>query len=278
MVTSPTPERSAPVAASTAAPVFPIDPATIKRCPKAPLCAPRARRGNAAAASASSSRNSVGWAVSMLAGGMPMSATTSSPISSQAGGSTWPRFAAANVTVSAARAVFQLENARVGRDARRQVDRHDRPAVRVPLAERVDREGGEPRGCLAQPGPEHRVDRHVGLRHAPFDRAPRLGVGDLADAPARPLAGLEVQPRVPRDLVLPREQQRLRDRAEPARDHEAVAAVHPAAAQHDHVARVREALGHEPGDGRAGVLHQERPGKPDAARSRADRPAASRRR
>ena len=42
-VTSPAPDRKAPIAARCAAPVFPIEPATIVSLPKSPLCESAAR-------------------------------------------------------------------------------------------------------------------------------------------------------------------------------------------------------------------------------------------
>jgi len=57
-VTRPAPTRSAAVAARTAAPLLPTEPAMTSTCPKSPLCAPALRGGRHAAASSRSSNHS----------------------------------------------------------------------------------------------------------------------------------------------------------------------------------------------------------------------------
>ena len=76
---SPGPRRRAarPSPHSTAAPVLPTEPATTSTWPKSPLCAPsRARGGYARAASRSSSSQRLGATAAITSAGMPMSATT----------------------------------------------------------------------------------------------------------------------------------------------------------------------------------------------------------
>jgi hypothetical protein len=87
-VTSPAPARSAPRAASTAAPAFPTDPATTRTWPKVPLWAPAGRSGRSRAASAASVQLSAAPSSATTASGIPMSTTDQRPACSPAGSST----------------------------------------------------------------------------------------------------------------------------------------------------------------------------------------------
>ena len=100
-MTRPAPDRRAPTAARCAAPVLPREPATIRTCPKLPLCA-SARRSGTSAFMASRVRSSTRGPsrASMTSLGMPMSATMRLPTCRRAGGSTRGSFGAPSVTVS----------------------------------------------------------------------------------------------------------------------------------------------------------------------------------
>ena len=96
-VTSPAPARRAPRPVMAAAPVLPREPATIRACPKVPLCPPRCRGASSGAnIDGSSSEN---HASSYSEGGLPMAPTMSSPACSQLGANTWAGLGAVKVTV-----------------------------------------------------------------------------------------------------------------------------------------------------------------------------------
>ncbi len=188
-----------------------------------------------------------------------MSATTSSPTASQAGGSTCPRFGAAKVTVDVAPATAQ-SRAPVSDgtpDGRSTATTGTPASRRARIASMAS--AARPFGAARRPVPSTasttRSAASIRAR-APFQASAASDLGDAAGS--GPLALLQVMPRVARDVVAAPEQERLGPRGEPARDDEAVAAVHPAAAKHDDPARPGMALGHHARDGGAGVLHQDR--------------------
>jgi hypothetical protein len=80
IVTSPAPDRSAPVAARWAAPVRPTDPAMTRTLPKSPLCESATRAGTSSRIrSRVSSSNQRPFSSSITEPGIPMSAMTRSP-------------------------------------------------------------------------------------------------------------------------------------------------------------------------------------------------------
>ncbi len=102
-MTSPAPALSAPWATSAAAPVFPLEPASIKRCPNVPLW-PADGLGRSMALNDFSSNNSVLISASVTAvSGMPISTMWSSPTYSVPGCRTSPSLARAMVAVRSAR-------------------------------------------------------------------------------------------------------------------------------------------------------------------------------
>ncbi len=101
-VTSPAPPRTAPRAARIAAPALPGPPAHSRTCPKSPLWPSAGRGMSSVASSIACSRKRSPAAASTSSGGMPRSATTTSPIESEAGGRTCATLTAAKVTVSSA--------------------------------------------------------------------------------------------------------------------------------------------------------------------------------
>ena len=183
-------------------------------------------------------------AAARLSAEMPMSATTSSPTWSQAGGSTWPRLGAPKVTVTVASAAGQSTRPAVGRHPGGQVDGDHRDARRRagPRARRSPRA----RAPSARPGGRCRAPRpRSGRRPRPRAAAerPRRRVRDVAHAPAGPLAGQEVRPRVALDLLAA--SRAGAPRARPPRRRATTKpspAVVAAPAQHDHAARPREAV------------------------------------
>ena len=100
IVTSPAPDRSAPMAVRCAAPVFPSEPATTSTRPKSPLCESVARAGTISRMRSRVSSSRCGPSMSSSSGsGIPMSAITRSPACVSAGGNTSGIFGAASVTV-----------------------------------------------------------------------------------------------------------------------------------------------------------------------------------
>ncbi len=274
-VTRPAPERSAPAAASTAAPVFPIEPATTSTWPKSPLCAPGRRRANASPTSRSSSRKSDGSEAATAAGGMPMSATTSSPTASQAGGSTCPRFGAAEGDRERRPRARPIRPAAVRRHAGGKVDGDHRDTRLVAPDERRDREGGEAGRCRLEPRAEDGVDDQIGLLELRQERVPRRLVGQLDERPARARQHVQVERRIALHAPPRPEQHRLRPRAQPARHDETVAPVVASPAEHDDAPRRREARLHDRSHGGAGVLHEDGDRAGRSPRSSGGRPAAS---
>ena len=168
----------------------------------------------------------------MSGAGMPMSAITRSPACASAGGNTSGIFGAASVTVIDASIAGRSSSARVGRQPGRQIDRDDRHAELVDVGhDRLEQPGQRPR----KPGAESRVDDQIALGDFGEVQLPLLRVGDLDDGHADAAEHLEVDARVAAHLGDAAEQEdRSLDAAlhQRARDHEAVAAVVAAAAQH----------------------------------------------
>ena len=84
-VVSPAPARAAAVAASSAAPVLPREPATTRTCPKVPLFESRGRGGSIRPTSPASRRRIRGATAATASAGMPMSTTSRAPHSSAPG-------------------------------------------------------------------------------------------------------------------------------------------------------------------------------------------------
>ena len=162
MVTRPAPARSAPRAASRAAPVCDWSPDTTTAWPRGYLWPPgcgtgkcsgpeRRRIGEDAAAGCSPAPPS----------GMPMSATSTGPQCSRPGSSRWPGFRRKNVTVSLALHRRAHHRAAVAVDAARQIDGDDRHAGRRSSPR------SSPAPALDRPveaGAEQRVDDQAGAR------------------------------------------------------------------------------------------------------------------
>ncbi len=102
IVTSPAPIRSAPRAASLAAPVVGISPDTTTAWPRSYLWPPAAACGNAAIQSGGSLANVCGLISLSTAEEMPISATFTGPQCSRPGSSRCPGFLRKKVTVSVA--------------------------------------------------------------------------------------------------------------------------------------------------------------------------------
>jgi hypothetical protein len=79
IVTRPAPERSAARARSTAAPLFPREPATPRRCPIVPLCAAGGRAGSRRRAASRSIHSRFAPAARTASSGIPMSMTRNVP-------------------------------------------------------------------------------------------------------------------------------------------------------------------------------------------------------
>ena len=162
-----------------------------------------------------------------------MSAMTMSPARVSAGGSTSGSFGAPSVTVIPASIESPIVSWRVGRKPGRQVDRR-RPES--PDAVDVgDHRFHQPGQRRVQAGAEDRVDDQRAVADLGEVQLPRLAVGDLDDGDAEPAEDLEVDPRVAAHVGdAADEEHRHVDAAlhQRPRDHEAVAAVVAAPAQH----------------------------------------------
>src|SRR5438132_1361352 len=150
----------------------------------------------------------------------------------------------------------------IGGDARRDVERDNRPAARV---DQLDEARDAPFRGATRACAEKRVDDHVRTREG------LLGGFEVLDEPRPYAASLqlaELLPRVAADLVLGKREQDLHPRPpfpQPARDDEAVAAVAALAADDDHTraaARldVFEQRPDRLGGAAAGVRHERRAG------------------
>ena len=144
IVTSPAPDRSAPSAARCAAPVRPLEPATISTRPKSPLC----ESGCAPARSRASARASAARDTGLRARRSPdaESRCRRSPgrrACVSAGGNTSGIFGAASVTVIDASMAGPSTSCAVGRHAGRQIDRHDRHAEPVDVGDDGFEQAGE---------------------------------------------------------------------------------------------------------------------------------------
>ena len=143
MVTSPAPDRSAPMAGRCAAPVRPSEPAMTSTRPKSPLCESAARAGTISRIRSRVSSSRYGPSSSSRSGtGMPMSAITRSPACVSAGGRMSGIFGAPSVTVIDASIAVPSTYGGVGRDAGRQIDRDDRHAEAVDVGDDGFEEAG----------------------------------------------------------------------------------------------------------------------------------------
>ena len=115
-------------------------------------CRRRAARSARASPRASAARRAGRRAPRCTSAGMPMSAMTMSPARVSAGGSTSGSFGAPSVTVSAGFDRLADRLRRVGRQARRQIDRHDRDARRVDVGD--DRSRCSPDSGAFRPVPK----------------------------------------------------------------------------------------------------------------------------
>ena len=187
-----------------------------------------------------------------------MSAITRSPARESAGGKTRGIFGAASVTVMVASIASPGQLRGVGREACRQIDRHHRHAELVDVGDdRLE----QPGQAAAEPGAEQRVDDHVALGDFGEVQLPLLRVGDLDHRHADAAEHFEVDAGVVLHFRDAAEQEdhrldaALRQRAG---DHEAVAAVVAAAAEHGDAAggeRVERGLHRRDGLA-ARVLHE----------------------
>src|SRR5437870_559237 len=150
----------------------------------------------------------------------------------------------------------------IGGDARRDVERDNRPAARV---DQLDEARDAPFRGATRACAEKRVDDHVRTREG------LLGGFEVLDEPRPYAASLqlaELLPRVAADLVLGKREQDLHPRPpfpQPARDDDAVAAVAALAADDDHTRAAARLEVFEPrpdrlGGAAAGVLHERRAG------------------
>src|SRR5437016_954644 len=150
----------------------------------------------------------------------------------------------------------------IGGDARRDVERDNRPAARV---DQLDEARDAPFRGATRACAEKRVDDHVRTREG------LLGGFEVLDEPRPYAASLqlaELLPRVAADLVLGKREQDLHPRPpfpQPARVDDAVAAVAALAADDDHprAAARPEVFEQRPdrlGGAAAGVLHERRAG------------------
>ena len=99
-VTSPHPERSAPILVRTAAPVYPHEPASMRTCPIVPLCALEGLSGKRAATSSPSSRLRERFLSINNLSGKLISATVTFPAKSAPGYTNSPTLGRPKVTVS----------------------------------------------------------------------------------------------------------------------------------------------------------------------------------
>jgi len=148
---------------------------------------------------------------------------------------------------------------RVGRQARRQVDSHDRNAGCVDIRDHGLDEAGH--GGV-QAGAENGVDDERATAELREMKLPRLAVVDLGDRDAQASEDVEVRPRVATDLGDAANQKDRHGNAalrQRPRDDESIASIVAAAAQHADMAlgQIRVHRFHR-GDGLAsGVLHED---------------------
>ena len=248
------------MAARCAAPVLPGEPATTSTCPNDPLCASGRRTGTSARRLSGVIRRTSGGSIaSMTSAGIPMSATTTFPASSSAGGSASGSFGAPSVTVSDARMQGPITSAvSAERPLGRSIDTTSADSAFTSL----DHPPGQPGERRRQPRAEQGV--HDEIARADRRRVP-IPVGlvrDLDDRQRQGAQALEVGAGVAfdvggaaeeehRDVDVPLPQRPGHDQAVPA----VVAA--PAEHRHAPAGEVAE-RGVDGGDHlQAGVLHQE---------------------
>ena len=161
-----------------------------------------------------------------------MSAITTSPAWSSAGGSTSGILGDASVTVIAACTAWPTTcDVSAERPLGRSIDTTGTSSV-FRSATTVSSRPGERR---LEPGADDRVDHQTAAAHLRRVQLPRLLVGHLHGVHAQPPQDVQVQPRVAGDVGHRAEDEHRHVHAalgQGARHHEAVAAVVAAAAQH----------------------------------------------
>ncbi len=189
--------------------------------------------------------------VSMTSVGMPISAMTMSPARVSAGGSTSASFGAPSVIVVSASIESPIGSCESADRPGWQIDGDDRNARSVHVGDDGFEQSGE--RCV-EPGAEDGIDDQRAVGDLGEVQFPRLAVGHLDGRQAQPAEDLEVDACIAahvRDLA--DHEHRYVDAAlqQRARDHEPVAAVVAASAQH----RDRRA----PADRRGSLPSQPRP-------------------
>ena len=173
-MTAPAPIRSAPAAASRAAPVATAGPETTKAWPRAYLWSAGCGRRSCACQSAGTLWNVVGRIVFSTDPECRSAATSVAPQCRRPGRSRWPGFSRKKVTVRVARTADALGLRRSARRSR-SADRPRGPARRTAFTPRSTR-AASPRDGRAKPRAEQRVDDEIGRE---------VGVGPTVPRPVR---------------------------------------------------------------------------------------------